>query len=118
MSTLIGDNSQFDIEHIIPFSRSLDNSYANKTLCFHDENRHVKRNHTPFEAYGSTKMWREMLERVRHFQGKTARRKLQLFQTEKLRDAEDFANRQLSDTRYLSRSIADYSVHSTAVVLT
>ncbi len=108
MGTLIGDNAQFDVEHIIPYSRSLDNSYANKTLCFNDENRHIKKNGTPFEVYGSTDRWDEMLERVRHFQGKTAKRKLQLFQTEILPDAEDFANRQLSDTRYLSRSAADY----------
>jgi len=108
MGTLIGDNSQFDVEHIIPYSRSLDNSFANKTLCYSDENRHVKKNGTPFEVYSSSKEWEEMLERVRHFQGKTAKRKLQFFQTEKLPDSELFAARQLSDTRYLSRSAADY----------
>jgi len=34
--------SQFDVEHIIPFSKSLDNSFANKTLCLHEENRNRK----------------------------------------------------------------------------
>ena len=108
MNDLISAEPQLDVEHIIPYSRSLDNSYTNKTLCFNDENRHVKKNGTPFEVYSSTDRWDEMIERVRHFQGKTAKRKLQLFQTEILPDGDDFANRQLSDTRYLSRSAADY----------
>ena len=42
MSALVGRESQYDIEHIIPFSRSLDNSFANLTLCYHEENRAVK----------------------------------------------------------------------------
>ena len=46
---------QFDIEHIIPFSRSLDNSFHNKTLCDVKENRDVKQNRTPYEAYASTR---------------------------------------------------------------
>lgn len=108
MDELIGDSSQFDVEHIIPFSLSFDNSYANKTLCRHDENRHVKKNRTPFQAYGSTPKWEEILQRVKHFQGDAAKRKLQLFQAEKLTVGDDFINRQLSDTRYLSRVAADY----------
>lgn len=32
-----------DIEHIIPFSRSFDNSFANKTLCFASTNRNRKK---------------------------------------------------------------------------
>ena len=35
METLVGKDSQFDIEHIIPFSQSLDDSFVNKTLCDH-----------------------------------------------------------------------------------
>ena len=51
IEALVGKHSQFDVEHIIPFSRSLDNSFLNKTLCYHEENRGVKRNQTPYEAY-------------------------------------------------------------------
>ena len=108
MHTLIGDSPQFDIEHIIPFSRSLDNSYINKTLCYHDENRHGKKNRTPHEAYSTTDKWEEILQRVKAFKGDAAKIKLQRFQAEELPDGEEFANRQLSDTRYLSRVAADY----------
>ncbi len=33
MAALVGDEPQFEIEHTVPFSRSLDNSYNNKMLC-------------------------------------------------------------------------------------
>ena len=99
---------QFEIEHIIPYSRSLDNSYTNKTLCYHEENRHVKKNRTPYETYHDTENWEDILERVRHFQGKSASRKLKLFEAAELPESDDFISRQLNDTRYLSRAAADY----------
>ena len=107
MQALLGPAPQFDVEHIIPFSRSLDNSFANKTLCYHEENRNVKRNRTPFEAYGGTpERWREILARVRRFRGPAARSKLRKFLQEKVEP--DFAARQLVDTRYISRLAAEY----------
>jgi CRISPR-associated endonuclease Csn1 len=43
---------EIQIEHIHPWSRSLNDSYSNKTLCWADENRR-KGNKTPFEFYGA-----------------------------------------------------------------
>jgi len=110
MVALVGDRPQFDVEHIIPFSRSMDNSFFNKTLCYHEENRKHKRGRTPFEAYGHTDRWEEILARVRRFQGdaRVRRRKLELFQTKELPNPGDFAQRQLNDMRYMSRLAADY----------
>src|SRR5262249_48265413 len=99
MEELVGDESQFDIEHIIPFSRSLDNSFVNKTLCYHEENRNKKGGNTPFQAYGTTPKWSEILDRVRHFRSDCAARKLQLFLCETLPNTDDFVAKQLSDTR-------------------
>ncbi len=107
MESLI-KQAQFDIEHIIPFSRCLDNSYMNKTLCYHSENRNVKRNNTPFEAYSSTDKYNSILARVRRFQGEAGRRKLDKFKTEKLPDSSEFNNRQLNDTRYIAKITASY----------
>src|SRR5690606_25803987 len=80
MAALFGPEPQVDVEHIIPFHMSLDNSFANKTLCFADENRHVKRGRTPFEAYGGTPRWDEILERVRNFKSRLAGEKAFRFQ--------------------------------------
>ena len=110
MQALVGDQPQFDVEHIIPFSRSLDNSFLNKTLCYHEENRKGKRGRTPFEAYARTPQCEEILARVRRFRtdARTRKRKLELFQMERVDDAQQFTARQLSDTRYMSRLAADY----------
>ena len=45
-------SSEIEIEHILPFSRTFDDSFNNKTLCFRDYNR-MKLNQTPFEAFRS-----------------------------------------------------------------
>lgn len=107
MKTLLGGEPQFDIEHILPFSRTLDDSYVNKTLCYHEENRTRKGNLTPNEAYsGDVERYEEILARVRRFQGRLARAKLRRFEMTEI--PEGFVSRQLNDTRYASRLAADY----------
>lgn len=100
--SLIGPNPAFDIEHIIPFHRSFDNSFMNKTLCRADENRNVKRNRTPYETYGGTDEWEAILQRVRRFKGNAAKAKLEKFMKEKVDDLDGFCSRQMNDTRYAS----------------
>ncbi len=112
MAALIGNESQFDIEHIIPFSRSLDNSFANLTLCYHEENRNVKHNRTPYEAHGNDETrYKVILDRVKRFTSSLKWEKLRRFQM-KDNDVKEFltqfANRQLNDTRYASRLAGDY----------
>ncbi len=107
METLLGPHPQFDIEHIVPYSRSLDNSFTNKTLCDVHENRMAKRNLTPYEAYsGNEQRWHEIIARVRRFRGPAAAAKLRKFSSKQLDS--DFAERQLVDTRYMSRAAAEY----------
>ncbi len=104
--------SQFDIEHIIPLSRCLDNSFKNKTLCYHDENRNRKHNKTPYEAYGHEETrWEEILTRVQKFTGNYAKEKLRRFQLEgeKLEEfINQFSASQLNDTRYAAREAVAY----------
>lgn len=107
--SLLGPHPQFDIEHIWPRSRSLDDSLMNKTLCYHEENRSRKRGHTPTEAYGaSTERLDEMLGRIRAWKCDpfVKAEKLSRFQADTI--PEGFSNRHLSDTRYIARAAADY----------
>jgi CRISPR-associated endonuclease Csn1 len=120
----------FDIEHIIPFSRSLDDSFANKTLCDPEYNRNVKKNHLPCELPN----YSEILDRVKNFTVSSTKKKndadeqneisdsknksnkskskksfhpkLKLFQMETI--PEDFTSRMLNDTRYVSKAAGDY----------
>jgi CRISPR-associated endonuclease Csn1 len=108
--SLFGPAPRFEVEHIVPFSRSLEDGFGNKTLCAVDENRNRKRNRTPYEAYSGTGGWEQILARVRQFSGPAARRKLRLFMSEQAGEDVfgEFVERQLNDTRYAARLAGDY----------
>ncbi len=117
-------SNEIQIEHIIPYSRSMNDSQFNKTLCFNKENQY-KHNRTPWEAYGhDEKHYAEMIERVKQFQPsyrivklghdnamiKTAyNEKYKLFMKKELDD--DFISRQLVDTAYISREVRNFLLH-------
>ena len=110
LSELVGKASQWNVEHIIPFSRCMDDSFVNKTLCWSEENGH-KGNRTPFEAYsGSADRYAEILKRVEQFEGSLAAKKLTRFRMENIGEEllDEFTSRQLNDTRYASRLAAQY----------
>ena len=101
LSSLFGENPPLQVEHIIPFSRIPDDSFQNKTLCYHEENQH-KGNRTPFEAYADPAQYEAILNRVRNWKtpnpGKQRR-----FELRTLEELEGFSSRQLNDTRYASK---------------
>jgi CRISPR-associated endonuclease Csn1 len=113
MRRLVGPESEFQIEHIIPFSRSLDSSFVNLTLCHVEENKN-KSNRTPYEACsGDSDRYEQILERVRQFKGDRAlvAVKLRRFQMTPEQVAEflgDFTSRQLTDTAYASKLAKRY----------
>jgi CRISPR-associated endonuclease Csn1 len=115
MESLLGPEPQFDIEHIIPFSRSMDNSFQNLTLCYVPENRTVKGNKTPHQAYGGDgQKYEAIRDRVRKFAGEraTVAAKLKRFTMDD--DGleiflEDFRSRQLNDTAYAASLAARYA---------
>ena len=100
--SLLGD--QWDLEHIIPYSRCFDDSYMNKTLCEAKFNRETKRNQTPFEIFGSSEQdWFELGERVANLPfGKRRKFELKEIETDKM------VSRMLSDTRYICREARGY----------
>jgi CRISPR-associated endonuclease Csn1 len=108
--TTIGLNMLFsadvDVEHIIPYTLCLDDSFKNKTLCMAHENRLVKKNRTPLQAYGGTPKYDEILQRLRNMKdmplGKRKR-----FEMDNV-NFDEFASRQLNDTRYICRQVKDY----------
>lgn len=107
MSEIVGRHPQVDVEHIWPLSRSLDDSFLNKTLCFVDENRNVKKNRTPFEAYArAPERWEQMLDRVRRFRSDAARIKMERFSAAAIPDG--FAERHLAETRKIGAASAGY----------
>ncbi len=111
---LFGENPSFDIEHILPYSRSGDDGFMNLTLCHSAENRANKGNKTPFEAYGhDEKRWREIMDRMtgihKRLKGKpwgVFKKKRQNFALKEI--PEEFKNRQLTDTSHAAREVCKY----------
>lgn len=103
-------SEQVDIDHILPFSRSLDNSNANKVVCLSSANRR-KRNRPPHEAFGpDPALWAEIQARVEDLP-KNKRWRFAPDAMEKFQQDGGFEARQLNDTRYLSRIAREYLTH-------
>ncbi len=90
------------VDHIIPYSRSMNDSYTNKVLVLTDENQN-KLNQTPFEYFGSDeKRWNEFVTRVNLLKNREKRR---LLLKEKFGEEEsnEFIERNLNDTKYMAK---------------
>lgn len=100
---LFGSNNRYQVEHIWPRSRSLDDGFRNKTLCRTDVNL-IKGNRTPFEQFGhQPEIWDQIKRRLDKLMGRDGMSpgKVKRFLAEKLPD--DFTARQLNDTGYAAR---------------
>ena len=97
---------EFDIEHIWPRSRSLDDSMRNKTLCRRDVNID-KGDQTPFEFFShKPDEWDAIVRRLRSFEvikggAGMPTGKVKRFLADSMPD--DFAARQLNDTSHAAR---------------
>lgn len=95
---------EVDVEHILPYTRSLDDSYMNKTLCMADFNRQRKQNRTPREVFaGNDKEFLEVLARIKNLPWSKRRK----FEQREI-DTDEFVSRQLNDTRHISREVKDF----------
>lgn len=110
-------SDEIEIDHILPFSRSLHDGTGNKILCVREANR-FKSNHTPFEAFGHSPghyQWDDIRARVERVfassKSPALRRKAELFKPDALEsflDGKDFLARHLTDTAYLGRVAKQY----------
>ncbi len=100
---------KFEVEHILPYAKTLDDSFANKTLCLAQENRY-KGKRSPYEAYGSDdNKYSDILTRIENsnmYQGK--KNKFKKGAMERFDDEGGFLERHLNDTRYISRAAKQY----------
>ncbi|MEM9046615.1 MAG: type II CRISPR RNA-guided endonuclease Cas9 [Pseudomonadota bacterium] len=99
-------SGECDVDHILPFSRTLDDSIANRTICLREANR-GKGNRSPWEAWGGTVQWdiiaRQIPRLPKNKQWRFASDAMERFEAE-----DGFLDRQLTDTQYLSRIAREY----------
>lgn len=102
------EQGALEIDHILPYSRSSDDSYMNKVLVFTNENQ-SKGNKTPYEAFGGdSQKWGEIefLALRSGYPKKKAKRILD----KGFGDREaGFKRRNIVDSGYIARLIANYT---------
>ena len=96
-----------EIDHILPYSRSLDDSLSNKVLCLTKENQQ-KTNQTPFEYLSSQNKWDDFVGRVNALHLNKAKRNRLLRVSYTDADEDGFKERNINDTRYMARYIKQY----------
>jgi len=103
-AALFGEHPEFQIEHILPYDRSLDDSYMNKTLCEVNENIHIKKGQTPYEAYShNPEKYEQIKQNIRPLPWPKRQKFLQ-----KEINLDEHIKRELNDTRYICRETIKY----------
>jgi len=96
---------EFQIEHIFPLSRSLDNNLTNKTLCATDVNKD-KGDRTPFEYFrGRPEVWEEIKDQLEGWveARKFPKEKMEAFLREDYPPGqEELEERQKADSSYIA----------------
>ncbi len=105
------NNNRYQIEHILPYSRSLDNSFQNKTLCEAHFNT-KKGNLMPYEMYQKgiidKETYENILERAKQLtrNGKRNTKKFERFILRQM--PQDMVAQQLNDTQFLAVAAKEY----------
>ena len=105
-------SNQTEVDHILPFSRTLDNSMANMVVCISGSNRY-KGNWSPYEAFGHSPSeydYDAILEQTSAFP-QNKRWRFRPDAMERFEGENDFLDRQLNETSYLSRTARTYLAH-------
>ncbi|NOX34727.1 MAG: type II CRISPR RNA-guided endonuclease Cas9 [Deltaproteobacteria bacterium] len=101
-------SSEAEIDHIIPYSLSLNDSYMNKVVCLSTENRY-KGQRTPIDAFGGNKKkWNQITEAVENWPKNLRSKKDRFHFTAEDIVERDFISSQLNDTRYICKEALTY----------
>lgn len=99
-------NGSADVDHIIPYSRCLDDSVGNKVVSHNHCNRQ-KGNKTPWERWGETDRWPIIQDQIARLH-KSKQWRFGPDAMERVERDGGFIARQLTDTQYLSRIAGKY----------
>lgn len=99
-------SADFEEDHILPFATALDDSSANRVLVSREANR-IKGKRTPYEAFGHTPQWPEILQRAQLLP-ENKRWRFQPDALEKFARDGDFLARHLADSATIARWAKEY----------
>ncbi len=96
------DGKSVHVDHILPFSRSFDDSYANKVLVFAEKNKD-KKDKTPYEWFGKDKAtWAAFKKKIENNPYLSQKKKNNLLNEDEI-TFDEFSSRSLNSTAYISR---------------
>lgn len=100
-----------EIDHILPYSRSFDNSYTNKVLVLAKENQE-KGNKTPFEYLGkhnaNSQEWLNFISYVTSIQSMARSKKEKLLNETFYEREQEFRDRNINDNNYIAMFVKRY----------
>lgn len=99
-------SDRVEVDHILPFAETLDDSNGNKLLCLREANRE-KRRRSPYQAWGHTDRWPEIAERASRLP-KAKRWRFEPDAMQRFAAEGGFLARHLVDTQYLGRLAREY----------
>lgn len=117
LNLLINDPHAYEVDHIIPISISLDDSYSNKVLVSHIENQE-KSNMTPIQTFlkgkfsgGSLEQFQSYVRNNKNMKSKKKGYLLSEKDITKFDNIQEFINRNLVDTSYACRTVMNTLQH-------
>lgn len=100
--------AEIEVDHIVPYSRSLNDSYMNKVVCFAKENQ-IKGQRTPKDAFGADdEKWNQITQALGKLPRELSSKRDAFYKTEADLSEHDFIGSQLTDTRYMSKVAGEY----------
>lgn len=109
---IAANDTRYQVDHILPWSRFGDDSFLNKTLCTATANQN-KKGRTPFEWFEADKTeseWMEYAARVeslKEVKGRKKRKKRNYLLKNAVEIENKFKARNLTDTQWATRLLAD-----------
>ena len=98
-------NNIVQIDHILPYSRTYNDNYLNKTLVYTKENQE-KGNRTPFEWLGKTQKWDEYEAYINNLTISQKKKDNYLLKKLDFDTEREMREQNLNDTKYISRELS------------
>lgn len=101
------DNNLVQVDHILPYSRTFDDSYFNKTLVLTKYNQE-KGNKTPYEWLGKTDKWNDFKAFISNLDISEKKKENYLLNKLTIEMESEYRNQNLNDTKFISKYLVSY----------
>jgi len=99
------DKNEVQIDHILPYSRTMNDNYSNRTLVLTKANQE-KGNRTPYEWFGKTDKWANFENFINNINISTSKKDNYLLINLTQEVEQEMRDQNLNDTKYISRHLS------------